>query len=272
MFTLVISIALFCGPNIPGSYVILLFIASNLASITSPIHNWVVFLLWLHPFILLELFLHWSPVAYWAPTDLGSSSFSVLSFCLFILFMGFSRQEYWSGLPFPSPGTTFCQTSPPWPDSLRWPHTAWLSFTEWDTAVVLWSDWLVFCDYGFSVSAVWCPLSVPTVLLGFLLPWTWGLSSRLLHQSAAAAPYLGRGVAPLGRCPWPPAWGSSSQPRLWSEMVKESSVSQQTNRKKKEQSSHRSRRIVTTRRSVSKGMDLQQHLMKQRNHGKIELR
>ena len=55
------------------------------------------------PSFFLELFLHWSPVAYWAPTDLGSSSFSVLSFCLFTLFMGFSRQEYWSGLPFPSP-------------------------------------------------------------------------------------------------------------------------------------------------------------------------
>ena len=51
----------------------------------------------------LELFLHWSPVAYWAHTNLGSSSFSVQSFCLFILFMGFSKQEYWSGLPFPSP-------------------------------------------------------------------------------------------------------------------------------------------------------------------------
>ena len=51
----------------------------------------------------LELFLHWSPVAYWAPTNLGSASFSVLSFCLFILFMGSSRQEFWSGLPFPSP-------------------------------------------------------------------------------------------------------------------------------------------------------------------------
>ena len=51
----------------------------------------------------LELFLHWSPVAYWPPTDLGSSSFSVIPFCLFILFMGFSREEYWSGLPFPSP-------------------------------------------------------------------------------------------------------------------------------------------------------------------------
>ena len=32
----------------------------------------------------LEFSLHWSPVAYWTPTNLGSSSFSVLSFCLFI--------------------------------------------------------------------------------------------------------------------------------------------------------------------------------------------
>ena len=51
----------------------------------------------------LELFLYFSPVAYWAPTNLGSSSFSVLSFFLFMLFIGFSRQEYWSGLPFTSP-------------------------------------------------------------------------------------------------------------------------------------------------------------------------
>ena len=54
----------------------------------------------------LELFLNSSPVAYWAPTNLGNSSFCVLSFCLFILFMGFSRQEYWSGLPFLSPMDT----------------------------------------------------------------------------------------------------------------------------------------------------------------------
>ena len=33
------------------------------------------------PSFFLELFLHWSPVAYWAPADLGSSSFSILSFC-----------------------------------------------------------------------------------------------------------------------------------------------------------------------------------------------
>ena len=84
--------------------------------------------------------------------------------------------------------TTFCQTSPPWPGSLGWCHTAWLSFIELDTTVVLWSDWLVFCDYGFSVSALWCPLATPTILLGFLLPQTWGISSRLLQQSAAIFP------------------------------------------------------------------------------------
>ena len=36
----------------PGSYAILLFTASDLASITSHIHRWVLFLLWLQPFIL----------------------------------------------------------------------------------------------------------------------------------------------------------------------------------------------------------------------------
>ena len=44
--------ALIHGPDIPGSYAVLLFTASDLASITSHIHNWVLFLLWLQPFIL----------------------------------------------------------------------------------------------------------------------------------------------------------------------------------------------------------------------------
>ena len=51
---------------------------------------------------LLKFFLCSSAVAYWVPTDLGSSSFSVRSFCLFILFIGFSRQEYWGVFLFPS--------------------------------------------------------------------------------------------------------------------------------------------------------------------------
>ena len=44
--------ALIHGRNIPGSFAILLFTASDLASITSHMHKWVLFLLWLHPFIL----------------------------------------------------------------------------------------------------------------------------------------------------------------------------------------------------------------------------
>ena len=44
--------ALIHGRDIPGSYAVLLFTASDLASITSHIHIWTLFLLWLHPFIL----------------------------------------------------------------------------------------------------------------------------------------------------------------------------------------------------------------------------
>ena len=55
----------------------------------------------------LELFLHWSPVAYWAPTTWGvhlsvSYLFVFHTFILFV-FMGLWRQEYWSGVPLPSP-------------------------------------------------------------------------------------------------------------------------------------------------------------------------
>ena len=63
-------------------------------------------------------------VAYWTPSDEGGSSFCVVSFCIFILFMEFSQQEYWSGLPFPPPVdhvlselfTIIC---------FGWPCTAW---------------------------------------------------------------------------------------------------------------------------------------------------
>ena len=127
--------------------------------------------------------------------------------------MGFSRQEHWSGLPFPSPVDHILLDL----STMTWPSwvapQAWLSFIELDKAVVLvWLDWLVFCEYGFSVFALWCSLAAPTILLGFLLPWACGTSSRLLQQNAATAPYLGKGVSPH-HCPfWPWTWNSSSRP------------------------------------------------------------
>ena len=101
----------------------------------------------------LELFLDWSPVAYWAPTDLRSSSFSVLSFCFFILFMGFLMQEYWIGLPFPSP-VDHVLSEVSTMTRLSWValHDIGHSFIELDKAVVhvirlvsfLWL-WFSFC-------------------------------------------------------------------------------------------------------------------------------
>ena len=102
---------------------------------------------------ILELFLHSSLVAYWAPIDLGSSSFNVIFFCLFILFTVFSRQEYWSCLPFPSPVDHILS------ELSTMTHPSWValrgmaqSFSELNKAVVhvislvsfLWL-WFSFC-------------------------------------------------------------------------------------------------------------------------------
>ena len=125
------------------------------------------------PSFFLKLFLHCSPVAYWAPTNLGSSSFRYYLFAFPYCSWGSQGKNTEVVCHSLLQWTTFCQTSPPWPIHLGWPHMARLSCTELDKAVVLvWLDWLVFCEYGFSVFALWCPLATPTVFLGFLLPWT----------------------------------------------------------------------------------------------------
>ena len=54
-----------------------------------------------------ELFLCSFPVAYWTSSDLGGSSSGFISICLFILFMGFTKQEYWRDVPFPPPVVTY---------------------------------------------------------------------------------------------------------------------------------------------------------------------
>ena len=84
----------------------------------------------------LNLVLHWFLVAYWAPTDLGSSSFNVLSFCF--SYCSWGSQDWRSELVCHVllQWTTFCQKSPPWPIHLVWPYMAWLSFTELEKGVV----------------------------------------------------------------------------------------------------------------------------------------
>ena len=148
MFTLIIS----CLTTSNLSYAILVFTTSNFASITSPIHNWTFHFGSFSSFFL-ELYIHSSPVAYWTPTNLGSSSCSVLFFCLFRLFMAISRQEFWSGLPFPFPMDHILSelptmTPPSWVALYAMAH----SFIELDKDVVhviilvsfMWL-WFSFC-------------------------------------------------------------------------------------------------------------------------------
>ena len=105
----------------------------------------------------LELFLQYSPGAFWAPTSLRSSSFTSYFFCLFILFMGFSKQEYWSGFPFFSPvdhvlSELSTMTHPSWVALQGIPH----GFIELDKVAVhvislisflwLWFSFRLPCD------------------------------------------------------------------------------------------------------------------------------
>ena len=80
----------------------------------------------------LELFLHWSPVAYLAPTNLGSSSFSAhlfaFSYCSWCS-QGRNTEVVCHSL---LQWTTFCQKSPLWVALLYTAH----SFTELHKAVV----------------------------------------------------------------------------------------------------------------------------------------
>ena len=86
------------GPNIPGSYAELSFTLLDFTSSAGCHFHFVS-----ASSFSLELFVYSSPVTYCVPTDLEISSFSVISFCLFILFIGFSRLEYEVFFPFPSP-------------------------------------------------------------------------------------------------------------------------------------------------------------------------
>ena len=68
---------------------------------------------------LLVIALCSSPIANWTPSNLQGTSSGIISFYLFVLSVGFSRQEYWKGWPFSSPvdhvlSEHFTMTHPSW--------------------------------------------------------------------------------------------------------------------------------------------------------------
>ena len=97
------------GPDIPSSYAVLFTFT------TRDIHLFLgVVSIFLGPLFLLELFLCSSSVAYWTPTDLGTSSFSVISFHGVLK----ARKLKWFAIPFSSGpflselSTMTCPSSP----------------------------------------------------------------------------------------------------------------------------------------------------------------
>ena len=82
----------------------------------------------------------------------------------------------------------------------------------------MWLDWLVFCDYGLCVCPL-MPLATPTILLGFLLPWTWGISSGLLQQSAAAAQILEDDAVKVLHSICQPIWKTQQWSQDWKRSV-----------------------------------------------------
>ena len=169
--------------------------------------NWVLFLLLLHLYILSGVI---SPLisssilgTYWP----GEFIFQCSIFCLFILFMGFSRQETEVVCHSLLQWTTFCQNSPPWPDHLGWPYMAWFSFMALDKAVVHVIRLAIFLWLWFQSVYPQMPSLSTYHLSG-------GFSYLGLGVSLRAAPDVGLGVSPHGHCFWPWTWGISSQPSL----------------------------------------------------------
>ena len=139
MFTLVI--VCLTTSNLPWfmdlTFQVPLQYCSNPAPITSPIHSWVLFLLWLHPFILSEVIS--AMISSSIPGHLSTWRVHLsVSYNFAFSYCSWGSQGKNTEVVCHSllQWTTFCQTSPPWPGHLGWPHTAWLSFSELDKAVV----------------------------------------------------------------------------------------------------------------------------------------
>ena len=156
MFTLAVSyltyfqFALIHGTDIPGSYAILLFTASDFTSITSHIHNWMLFLLWLRLFILSGVI---SPLISSSILDTyqpGEFMFQCPIFSPFHTVHGVlkARTLKWFTIPFSSgPRFVSTMTNPSWMAL----HGIVHSFIELNKAVVHVIRLVSFLGLWFSV-------------------------------------------------------------------------------------------------------------------------
>ena len=99
-------------------------------SITSHIHNWALCLPWLHLFILSGFISPLFSSSILGTYRSGEFIFQCHIFCLFILFMGFSRKEYWSGFFAFSSGPRFVRTLHHDASILCGPYRSWFHWVR----------------------------------------------------------------------------------------------------------------------------------------------
>ena len=131
----------------------------------------------------LKPFLLSFPVAYWTPTDLSCSSSRIISFCLFILFIGFWRQEYWSGLPFSSPADHILS------ELSTMTHLFWVALHiahafSYTRLRSMCSFWLAFRDCGFLSGGFGIVVLASSVcsLMEILSSTSWHFMCRFMYH------------------------------------------------------------------------------------------
>ena len=113
------------SPNVLGSHAVF-FTALHFTFTTRHIRQLGIISALAQPLHTFWIFLCSSPVAYWTPTNVGSSSFSVMYFCLFILFMVSQGKNAKVACYSLLQWIMFCQNCLPWPIRLWWSYMAWL--------------------------------------------------------------------------------------------------------------------------------------------------
>ena len=122
------------GPNLPGSYAILLFTASGLASISRHIYHWLLFFLRLSLFILSGVISPLISSSILGTYQPGEFIFQCHIFLLFHAVHGVLKARIlkWFDIPFSS-GPLFVRTLHHESGFVRtlhrrlgWPYTAWL--------------------------------------------------------------------------------------------------------------------------------------------------
>ena len=178
------------GPNIPGSYAILFFAASDFTFITRHVHNWSSFPLWASRFILSgavsssPLFFPSSVLdTFW---QLWGTHLSV-SYVFVLSYNSWGSHGKYTGVVCHSPlqWIMFCQNSPLCPVHLGWPCTAWLiALLSYASLFTMTRQWL------------WRELAIPQPVQSlsrlrlFLTPWTAAHQASLSITNSRSSPKL----------------------------------------------------------------------------------